>query len=356
MRCPIRLADIVPSLLLLAVLLSPVCGVAQDARLTDDASVSSGAPGANNGAAGTMIIRGGPAVNRGFVKFDLSNLPAGTTSGQVAKAVLTVYVSSLGGAGSFNVVLVNAGWNEGQITNATAPALGSTIASGVAVGTVNTFISVNVTSAVQQWLGGTAVNNGLALIAGTSATSFQIDAKESGATSHPAELEIMLTGQQGPIGPMGLTGAVGPAGPQGAIGANGATGPQGATGATGPQGTAGATGPQGPAGPQGGTWKALSPMPTARGPALATVNGIVYAAAGTNGSGGIYATLEAYNPATDSWTTLAPMPTARGYLAAAAANNILYVLGGCSDNSCGSYLSTVEAYNPATNSWSTKAP
>ncbi len=44
---------------------------AQDARLTDDASVSSSSPNANNGGAATMIIRGGPAVQRGFVKFDL---------------------------------------------------------------------------------------------------------------------------------------------------------------------------------------------------------------------------------------------------------------------------------------------
>jgi hypothetical protein len=85
-----------PALFLAGILLSPIFGLAQDARLTDDASVSSGNPTGNTGGAATMIVRGGPAVNRGFVKFDLSNLPPGTTANQVAKAVLTVYVSSLG--------------------------------------------------------------------------------------------------------------------------------------------------------------------------------------------------------------------------------------------------------------------
>ena len=121
--------------------------LAQDARLTDDASVSSGAPNSNNGGSATMIIRGGATVLRGFVKFDLSNLPPGTTAGQVAKAVLTVYVSSLGGAGSVNVVLVNGTWKESTITNANAPATGSTIASAVPVTTVNMFVSADVTSA-----------------------------------------------------------------------------------------------------------------------------------------------------------------------------------------------------------------
>src|SRR5437773_6089139 len=92
--------------------------LAQDARLTGDASVSSGAPNTNNGGSATMIIRGGATVHRGFIKFDLSNLPLGTTASQVAKAVLTVYVASLGGAGSMNVVVVNGAWNEGTITNA----------------------------------------------------------------------------------------------------------------------------------------------------------------------------------------------------------------------------------------------
>src|SRR5215470_6472890 len=85
--------------------------VAQDARLSDDASVSSATPNANNGAAATMIVRGNSnSLNRGFIRFDLSNIPSGTTSAQVAKSVLTLYVSSLNTAGSVNVLLVSGSW------------------------------------------------------------------------------------------------------------------------------------------------------------------------------------------------------------------------------------------------------
>jgi hypothetical protein len=52
---------------------------AQDLRLTDDASVSSGSPRINNGNSSTMVSRGAPAVQRAFLKFDLSTLPARTT-------------------------------------------------------------------------------------------------------------------------------------------------------------------------------------------------------------------------------------------------------------------------------------
>ena len=74
------------------------------------------------------------------------------------------------------------------------------------------------------------------------------------------------TGAQGPKGDTGAAGAdstvpgpVGPTGatgPQGATGATGATGAQGPTGATGPQGPKGDTGDTGPAGPPGGLGEA----------------------------------------------------------------------------------------------------
>src|SRR6266852_2846123 len=85
-----------------AAMLIPAGAVAQDAQLSADTYVSSGKPTTNFGSAGTMSITGSGAVARGFIRFDLSTLPSGTTSDGVAKAALTLYVSNVGTAGSFN--------------------------------------------------------------------------------------------------------------------------------------------------------------------------------------------------------------------------------------------------------------
>jgi collagen type VII alpha len=235
-----------------AVMVLPGLALAQDATLTGDTYVSAANPSTNFGNAGFMIIRGSTNL-RGFVKFDLTTLPVGTNGNGVAKAVLTLWVSSMGTAGSFNIQNVNGSWNELTITNANAPALGGIVASAVPVTSANSYVSVDVTSAVKNWLNGAVANDGLALIPNTSTVSFQLDSKENTNTSHPANLTITLIGPAGPQGPAGLQGASGPQGPIGFPGANGATGPAGAAGATGIAGATGATGPAGPIGPLGPT-------------------------------------------------------------------------------------------------------
>ena len=50
------------------------------------------------------------------------------------------------------------------------------------------------------------------------------------------------------------------------------------------------------------------------------------------------------------------MPTARGQLAAAAAEGVLYVVGGDLTGGGGTVQSALEAYDPLTNSWTIKTP
>jgi hypothetical protein len=227
----------------LAVMAFPVMVAAQDATLAGDTYVSPASPTANYGNAGSIFIRGNNNV-RGFVRFDLSNLPPGTNGNAVAKAVLTLWVNTVGTSGSFTVENVNGTWNELTITNANAPTIGPIVASAVPVTTANSFVTVDVTSAVKNWLNGTVPNDGLAIVPNTSATDFHFDSKENTNTSHPASLEITLIG---PVGPQGSAGPQGPSGPQGPMGF------QGIPGATGPAGSVGATGAMGPAGATGAT-------------------------------------------------------------------------------------------------------
>jgi len=74
-----------------------------------------------------------------------------------------------------------------------------------------------------------------------------------------------------------------------------------------------------------------------------------------------------YDPATDAWRALAPMPTKRGAAVAAAVGGKLYVIGGGAqlpgDTNPGIHparphrsLGTVEEYDPATNTWRERSP
>ncbi len=255
---------LVVAFLLLAV---PFVLPGSTAVLTGDTYVSSSHSTTNYGAAPNLVV---DSTDRALLKFDLSTLPAGTTAADVAKATLKLWVSkpcehSDPPAGSFDVHLVTSAWSEAAVTNHTAPAIGTAVASAIPAGAADTFVAVDVTAAVQGWLNGTPANNGLVLVARAAGTRVEFDSKENTETSHPAELEIALIGPPGPTGPTGaqgvpgLPGPTGPHGPTGAAGATGAQGVQGITGATGATGAAGATGPAGatgatgPSGPQGAT-------------------------------------------------------------------------------------------------------
>src|SRR5438445_9463916 len=177
------------------------------------------------------------------------------------------------------VGLLGAGsWSEKTATGASAPALGTlgTGNIGVSAGAAESFVSIDVTAAVQTWRDGLLANNGLALVA-HSGSSFAISVDSevvsfngsscryitnSGVVAQP-DLDprtwplIAQKGDAGAMGPAGLAGQPGPqglpgyAGPVGPQGPQGLKGDTGATGATGPQRPAGSNGPSGPAGPTG---------------------------------------------------------------------------------------------------------
>ncbi|HEX9446207.1 MAG TPA: DNRLRE domain-containing protein, partial [Candidatus Binatia bacterium] len=250
-------------------LFSPALSWAIQATLFDDAYTVSSKPTTKFGSLATILVN---PTSTGFIQFDLSTLPAGTLPQDVVKANLTLYVTvaSVKVPGSFAVKRVTGAWDELTITAATAPAIGPTVVAGVPIALTDAsqFIAVDVTSLVQDWLGGIAPNRGVALVA-VGTTSLAFDAKESGTTGHYAQLDITLadsgagstgptgatgpTGTVGATGPTGAAGATGAAGPTGAAGSQGSTGPAGATGNTGAAGAIGATGVAGPTGATGST-------------------------------------------------------------------------------------------------------
>ncbi len=254
---------------------------AATAPLIGDAHVAQSTPATNFGALGAVNV-GGAAVQKGFFQFNvLAGLPPGTTSAQIAKANLLLFVNKVNTAGSVDVNAAAAAWNEATITASSAPGISTPVAAAVPVSTTGVYVVVDATNIVKDWVSGALPNNGFVVMAnaGSPSTSVIFDSKEGTSTSHNAILDITLTsssgggGATGPTGPTGATGATGSAGltgPAGSTGATGAastipgptglTGPAGSTGATGaastipgPTGPAGSAGLTGPAGPTGAT-------------------------------------------------------------------------------------------------------
>jgi hypothetical protein len=178
---------------------------------SDDSYTLTSSPTVNFGAKNTLEVESAGATT--FVRFDLSGIPSTVTGSMVAKATLKVYVSSVATAGSFNVDLVTSSWTESTITSSNSPTLGSAIASAIPVTTTdkNQFVLVDVTTAVVDWLNGTA-NDGIAIVP-DGTVSFALNSKETTTTSHPPELDIVLTGPPGPAGSItGVTAGAGLAG------------------------------------------------------------------------------------------------------------------------------------------------
>jgi hypothetical protein len=176
---------------------------AYEATLSDDASTIANAPAENTGLQEVISVRlpANAAKRRvGYVKFDLAGTtPAGITGAQVARANLRLFVQDVKAAGSFDVVRVLSAWTEDNISAGNAPALGAAVVSGVRITTAapRTFITIDVTAAVRDWLNGVSPNNGLALVPAAVGTSVAFDSKESTTTSHEAVLDIVLGGAAG---------------------------------------------------------------------------------------------------------------------------------------------------------------
>src|SRR5580658_2658113 len=198
-----------------ALALAPIAGFAQTLAPSQDAYYVSG-NGSNFGTATTVTV--GSSGSIGLVQFDLTQLPAGLTSGQIQKATLTLFLDHVNSGGTINIDTVSAStpWSELIVTGNSGISAGSAVATSVGVATGDTFIAMDATAAVQGWVTTPGSNNGFMILA-NSLTSVQFDSKENTTTSHPAMLTIVLANN-------GPTGATGPAGSNGATGATGATG------------------------------------------------------------------------------------------------------------------------------------
>ena len=106
--------------------------------------------------------------------------------------------------------------------------------------------------------------------------------------------------------------------------------------------------------PDTGSWSPLtSAADTREKPAMAAINGMIYATGGWDFTGNPDAKTEIYDPAGDSWSTGASNPKPYAGSGTAVLGGKLYIVGGCSAASCGN--TDVMVYDPVANSWSQAA-
>jgi hypothetical protein len=217
--------------MMVSVLATASAASAQTLAVSGDTFVSPGTT-ANYSTSPTVNV-GGAGNYQGLIQFDLSGLPAGTSSASVSKASITLFVNKLGSPGAIDIYAANGSWTEAAVNGDNAPSPGLVIASQLPVTTASTYITIDATALVKAWLDGTFANSGILILADPSSasTSVLFDSKESSTTSHPASLQVTLagTGAQGPSGLQGAQGPQGPAGPQGVPGSQGAQGLSGAS-------------------------------------------------------------------------------------------------------------------------------
>src|SRR5258708_21602784 len=130
---------------------SAVCAVAKSKPI-EGAYISTVSPTTNYGGSGSVLVQSGGAT--GFIRFDRSGLPPGLTSSSLSKATLKIFVSAVTTSGTFDVDRVTGAWTEKTIKGNMQPSLGSSIVSGVSIGTFNknTYLLVDITPAMAEWL------------------------------------------------------------------------------------------------------------------------------------------------------------------------------------------------------------
>src|SRR5580693_10376845 len=141
-----------------ALALAPIAGFAQTLAPTQDVYYVPG-NGSNFGTATSITV--GSSTSVGLVQFDLTQLPAGVTSGQIQKAALTLFLDHINSAGTINIDTVSAStpWGELTVTGMSGISAGSAVATGVPVATADTFIAMDATAAVQGWITTPSSNN-----------------------------------------------------------------------------------------------------------------------------------------------------------------------------------------------------
>lgn len=165
---------------------SAIAAHATDLPLVGDAHVNSARPSTNYAASSNLYVGNG---STSYLQFDTTTLPAGTTSAQVTKATLIVFVNRINTSSAVSVSQLTSTWSEATVTYTSRPTAGAAL-STFTPATAGVYVAIDVTSAVQGWVAGTSPNDGLSL--SSAGGDLLFDSKENDETAHPARLDVTV--------------------------------------------------------------------------------------------------------------------------------------------------------------------
>jgi len=140
------------------------------------------------GAATSINVRPG---QNGYLQFDLSVLPPGATGSQVLKATLRLWVSRVMTSGTIEFAIPTADWSESTLDALNAPpfSLSEVPSLDIPLSATRTYIEVDVTGLVQDWVDGTLENFGIAILPGLKTPNIYFDSKEN---DHQPVIDVSL--------------------------------------------------------------------------------------------------------------------------------------------------------------------
>lgn len=203
---------------------------AVDAVLTDDGTFRDHSGRKQSpGNAPSLQVRDGRSS--AAVRFDLSMLPGAPSGADIAKATLKLWINKVEAPGTIAAVRVGDEWSESELRADSDPGQVEPVAEGIEIGSDRgrSFLVIDVTSAVRDWLDLAAENRGLAIVGTSERVRLSFDSKENVEGGHEPELQIVYTwgGVSGSPDSQFLLGPPGPPGPPGATGIDGPVGPAG---------------------------------------------------------------------------------------------------------------------------------
>ncbi len=220
---------------------------AANAPVIADTYINSLNTGKNVKPFGNAITLNVSDQEKALLNFNLTALPFDIIASDITKATLFLYVKYASAVGKLQVKEISSSWIENSVTFNNAPIslnLPSIISPNIMQ--KETYLAVDITDIVKDWVTNPNNNYGLSLEPNTSGLKFTFDSKEATTTSHPAYVDIVfnhaVNGIKGDKGDQGEKGDVGPKGDTGSQGIQGLTGPKGDKGDQGVKGDIGATG------------------------------------------------------------------------------------------------------------------
>ena len=174
----------------------PTDSQAATGLLKDDTYTQASTPNQNFGSNADLRVT---SNNNSYLRFDLLTLPPTLVGNDIAKATLKLWVNTLTTPGAFDVRRITdpTAWGEETITHNSALTIFSTSLVEVTAAPVtsqgnDSFVTVDLTALVKDWLDDPSGNHGLILAANASGISVRFDSKENEDTSHEPRLEISL--------------------------------------------------------------------------------------------------------------------------------------------------------------------